>query len=1184
MLDVCKTLGIEKIVEDPVYYDLLKQKILNKTRYVIPGYACDYYLHTFPGEIEFTLCRGTDDSDLGVAMHFSSNSMLSLELDRVVENKGVTHIYLLRSPHEKESFPVRIVCPDILACPQNADVIHGQLVAFADKVIASGQEDSGMYIRDNGSGTVRLSGKIEHISEFDFEFQDVQAHFWELITETSIGTFETVVLKDKLPEPQRGDYLCVEAILSMDVALQPEIYSQMPYVEHPYQNTPLGEGNRLGPGFVPNMKNAEKVLQECIENQNFSRFIRACAPTVTISVNTVEQIVDYGNIAAELSRIIPEHISECKMMHIISCSNQRILGWNAFAMKVGEGTVCVLVISINSDGFVDEIFAVDPESCELGYDSELHALAMLEYARCSCKNVMLKEYLTDNCIYRSEYADRMTIGCKRIIDRLDSVAGNLNETNQYSFEIVPAEKVLRSKTDLPLAYQGKWCSVEHQGGKLAAVMLIQTADNGLISNMLFSCSGKYLTLFENDDNSEESSQPSTENVRKLLSDFYGTSDTIEVMRDNDTPDETEGNIYVWKQADAFIRPWLQNNGYAVHETEIEEDCIGYACARKEIEYAVFVYAYGKKKTAFLDGEYCQCLKDYAISANRKILIIYLRVDVTENENGKKEYRVGRFGDPKDPPEIWTLGNVDGKNILLFYPRPEIYNMIFRLMAAYNTQNLDLLEAICTENVGLDYLDGGRALNAGFYSFLSNNYSKHGKMKTAYVRYNDVVFSTVPYLENYCFLTFSVTNDTDRICNIEEKPLDGSFKELLITDEQIHECELNEYPLLRNISAFPPSDIARFSMRLEFENGEIRRFNFKTTDEAAPKSDDDSDDSASVNEIERIGGFCITDKIFRNGRIEEHIELPQWPGYRNYPQRGQGVSFVNGYAISTAYLYFNSYPIEEFCYSNLADVHVSQFDYCDDGYGVGYIHNLDPANPRYLLNKNTMIAKTIPSQYQNTQIMIYPFCGGYSEGRLMVNSTGRIDLRYHHNREGCAGMWGWLDTDFNIVIPAQYIFAMNFEGGRAIVCKGEWQEFNEGIHTQYWCEHEKWGVIDLNGDEVVPCAFDELYEVEGSNELYFVHENGWDNGHYAIFDVKSQNIILKLDFDFDIGYMFNECFVTDNNILCFVDHQPGEGRDFLYAYDLSERKYLAYKEEHTERTFNGEKRAVAHRDGKEIIIF
>lgn len=90
--------------------------------------------------------------------------------------------------------------------------------------------------------------------------------------------------------------------------------------------------------------------------------------------------------------------------------------------------------------------------------------------------------------------------------------------------------------------------------------------------------------------------------------------------------------------------------------------------------------------------------------------------------------------------------------------------------------------------------------------------------------------------------------------------------------------------------------------------------------------------------------------------------------------------------------------------------------------------------------------------------------------------------------------------------------------------------------------------------------------------------------YTIFILRKLSVNRTRDFDFDIGYMFNECFVTDKNILCFVDHQPGEGRDFLYAYDLSEGKYLAYKEEHTERTFNGEKRAVAHRDGKEIIIF
>ena len=48
MLNIYKSIGIEKIVEDEGLFEKLNQSIMDNVRYVIPGYACDYYLHTFP--------------------------------------------------------------------------------------------------------------------------------------------------------------------------------------------------------------------------------------------------------------------------------------------------------------------------------------------------------------------------------------------------------------------------------------------------------------------------------------------------------------------------------------------------------------------------------------------------------------------------------------------------------------------------------------------------------------------------------------------------------------------------------------------------------------------------------------------------------------------------------------------------------------------------------------------------------------------------------------------------------------------------------------------------------------------------------------------------------------------------------------------------------------------------------
>jgi hypothetical protein len=138
--------------------------------------------------------------------------------------------------------------------------------------------------------------------------------------------------------------------------------------------------------------------------------------------------------------------------------------------------------------------------------------------------------------------------------------------------------------------------------------------------------------------------------------------------------------------------------------------------------------------------------------------------------------------------------------------------------------------------------------------------------------------------------------------------------------------------------------------------------------------------------------------------------------------------------------------------------------------------------------------------------------------------------------------------------------------------------------RYWCDNEGWGVIDQQERELVPCRFDELYEIDGTDRLYFVHEGGWNDGHYAIYDVQEQKVILELDFNFDMGYMFNECFLTEGDILVFMDHLPGKGEDLIYAYDLHRKKFVAYAESYTERTLNGESKVVVNKDGQDIIIF
>lgn len=119
------------------------------------------------------------------------------------------------------------------------------------------------------------------------------------------------------------------------------------------------------------------------------------------------------------------------------------------------------------------------------------------------------------------------------------------------------------------------------------------------------------------------------------------------------------------------------------------------------------------------------------------------------------------------------------------------------------------------------------------------------------------------------------------------------------------------------------------------------------------------------------------------------------------------------------------------------------------------------------------------------------CGDYMEVHPFQHGRARVSifdfrdgigfkfgaLAYHHDADFNAGIWGYVDTAGMIVVPPQYIFAEDFCGGLAVVCKGEWtrdkkwdNEYNQG---RLWSERMDWGAIDRDGREVIPCKFQEI---------------------------------------------------------------------------------------------------------------
>ena len=184
---------------------------------------------------------------------------------------------------------------------------------------------------------------------------------------------------------------------------------------------------------------------------------------------------------------------------------------------------------------------------------------------------------------------------------------------------------------------------------------------------------------------------------------------------------------------------------------------------------------------------------------------------------------------------------------------------------------------------------------------------------------------------------------------------------------------------------------------------------------------------------------------------------------------------------------------------------------------------------------------------------YQDIGEYREDMCRVSTLklGSMDLAYYSDDSEIAGTWGFIDETGVEVIPPQYIYAEDFSGGIAIVCKGKWtkdQKWDNKYNTgKYWTDEELWGAIDKTGNSVIPFIFDEIKHFSDTEEVFMAHIGGWENGHWGVIDKHgnwlADPVFAGIDYEyFDGLFAFYE---SDN----WNDDVP------LGIYDVKQKKVL-----------------------------
>lgn len=336
-----------------------------------------------------------------------------------------------------------------------------------------------------------------------------------------------------------------------------------------------------------------------------------------------------------------------------------------------------------------------------------------------------------------------------------------------------------------------------------------------------------------------------------------------------------------KDADSFFWKLLHERGYEVQEKAAEAgDCIGYRCQKNGHFFTVYMYAFGEEQLSQLDGAFCSRLWANPLSKNSTVLVAYLQVKQTSAGPQICDYT----GNPNAYIHFWQLTTVKDRPVLLYFPGEEMAALFDKFVTAFNTDNADLYHSILAiNNCGVQgYKHPGYFMNDAVYHVLRCFHKEYGKMKIGYVRFNDVIYNRVSYLEGLGYFGLSMTEE-GFIREIRYYPFDNPKILEFIKTEEESAYSVSQIPVAAKIVPLAPIQSERFAVKIYFKNGECRKY-------VLPED--------SAEEIVSYNSHLFTDKMWKNARLVQTHKSP----LPDYPSGGQALEFINGYYLSVLECY------------------------------------------------------------------------------------------------------------------------------------------------------------------------------------------------------------------------------------------------------------------------------------------
>ena len=511
---------------------------------------------------------------------------------------------------------------------------------------------------------------------------------------------------------------------------------------------------------------------------------------------------------------------------------------------------------------------------------------------------------------------------------------------------------------------------------------------------------------------------------------------------------------------------------------------------------------------------------------------------------------------------------------------------------------------------------GIFMNDAFYTNMFRLHKEHGNMKIGYVSFNDVMYSKVPYIDGYGFFSFSVDSATDKIKKVTAFPFDGGERkvaEFIKTEEQESGDWYAGIPAAIAVEPMKPIFTERFALKITFDNREVKKYvlpiddNYEKDEVVSfdrhvftdkiwstaliEKSAEAhrgmaihfvNDYSISVLKCYEEGTKYVEPDLCRDVVYEddEYAVEKCWKWNVNSIYEDEETGILMTLISGTA---FNNYGTSTFASKEGKRICSIDFEYigsfheglarvCKSGYGYGFVdkdmnlvipmiyENADKfkagkakvkRDGRWMYVDKTGHELEIETPLSNSK---YEEVGEFNEGMCKVSTLklGFMDLAYHSDYAEIAGTWGFINENGVEVVAPQYIYAEDFSGGIAVVCKGKWtidkkwdNKYNTG---RYWTEEELWGAIDKDGNEVVPFIFDEIKYFCDVDDVFMVHYGGWKEGRWGVIDNHGKWLAEPIFEDIDYAY--------HDGMFAFYKENKWESDDVpLGIYDIKQHKII-----------------------------